>query len=68
MCLVQTPSCKKKDKTLLLITELPPNWRPTRIKHDSEIVPKDSANFGNVHCNVRIGPDGEGEQLLMKLV
>jgi hypothetical protein len=47
-----------KNKTLLLITELPPNWQPTRLKQDSENVLNDSANVGNVHCNVGMGPGG----------
>jgi len=53
---------------LLSITELPPNWWPTRLKQESEIVLNDSANVGNVHCNVGMGPGGGGDSFLWAFI
>lgn len=38
-------------KTMLLITELPCNWWPAKLKQGSELVPNNSANGGVVHCS-----------------
>jgi hypothetical protein len=40
---------------MLLITELPGNWQPTKLKQGSEHVMKDVANFGRVHYRRRVG-------------